>query len=95
MNTIDAIYVGGKFEPLGTVSLSENQRVRLTIESSPISAPFSEEEILQRLESAKTIAEWVEATKLLPSDEGDYDIVRRLRENRIFSGEVVPPEEAP
>jgi predicted DNA-binding antitoxin AbrB/MazE fold protein len=32
MNQIEAIYQGGVFKPLHTVALSENQRVRLTIQ---------------------------------------------------------------
>jgi predicted DNA-binding antitoxin AbrB/MazE fold protein len=38
MNTMDAIYTGGVFKPLGTVTLAENQRVRLTIEPTEMSA---------------------------------------------------------
>ena len=34
MKIIDAIYVSGVFKPLGQVSLPENQRVRLTVESA-------------------------------------------------------------
>lgn len=36
MNTIEAIFVGGVFRPLGDVPIAENQRVRLTIESAPV-----------------------------------------------------------
>lgn len=32
MSTVEAIYAGGVFKPLGEVSVPENQRVRLTIE---------------------------------------------------------------
>jgi hypothetical protein len=38
MNSIEAIYSGGEFRPLGEVAIAENQRVRSTIESS--AAPF-------------------------------------------------------
>lgn len=34
MSTVEAIYIGGVFKPLGEVPVSENQRVRLTIEPS-------------------------------------------------------------
>ncbi len=33
MQTVDAIYTGGTFKPLGNVSLAENQQVRLTVQS--------------------------------------------------------------
>ena len=53
------------------------------------SAPLlSDEEYAQRLESAKTLQEWVEITKLLPADDGGYDILKALDENRRFSGEL-------
>jgi len=35
MNSFEAIYSGGVFRPLKEVAVAENQRVRLTIESSP------------------------------------------------------------
>ena len=43
--------------------------------------------------AATSIAEWVEATKLLPSDDGGYDIVKALNDNRIWSNEhpLIPP----
>ncbi len=34
MQTIDAVFTGGKFEPLGPVNLPENERVRLTFQRS-------------------------------------------------------------
>jgi predicted DNA-binding antitoxin AbrB/MazE fold protein len=37
--TVDAIYSGGVFRPLGDVAVGENQRVRLTIESSTTAVP--------------------------------------------------------
>jgi hypothetical protein len=35
----------------------------------------------------KTYHEWLEVTKLLPPDDGGYDIVKALDENRRWSGE--------
>ena len=32
---VEAVYSGGAFRPLGAVALTENQRVRLTIEPIP------------------------------------------------------------
>ena len=35
MNSFEAIYSGGVFRPLKEVAVAENQRVRLTIDSTP------------------------------------------------------------
>ncbi len=35
MHSVEAIYSGGVFRPLTEVNMAENQRVRLTIDSSP------------------------------------------------------------
>ena len=42
MSTVEAIYSSGVFKPLAEVSLAQNQRVRLTIETDegPSSAPW-------------------------------------------------------
>jgi predicted DNA-binding antitoxin AbrB/MazE fold protein len=34
--TIDAVYSGGQFRPLGDVKLPENARVRLTVQPLPL-----------------------------------------------------------
>lgn len=47
----------------------------------------SDEEVLQLLRGATTVEEWIEVTKLLPSDDGGYDIVEALYENLVWSGE--------
>ncbi len=40
MTQIDAIYRGGIFQPLQPVQLSEEQRVRLSIEPTPTGQPI-------------------------------------------------------
>jgi hypothetical protein len=55
--------------------------------AKPAPLPMSEEEIARRLRTAATIADWVEATKLLPAEDGGYDVIEALNENRIWSGE--------
>ncbi len=86
--TVRAIYQGGVFRPVHPLALDEGQTVNLTITTSrTAAAPASDDETIRRLQSAATIAEWIEATKMLPADDGGYDVVRALNENRIWSGE--------
>jgi hypothetical protein len=53
----------------------------------PPEKSISEEETSRRIRSAKSIEQWIEATKLLPSDDGGYDIIEALNANRVWSGE--------
>lgn len=39
MSSVEAIYSGGVFRPLGDVAIAENQRVRLLIEPAPAVDP--------------------------------------------------------
>ena len=51
MKSIEAIYQGGVFKPLGAVDLRENQRVRLELqplEGNPIRAWLTEVQQLQQ-----------------------------------------------
>jgi hypothetical protein len=52
------------------------------------SRSLSEDEIIRSIEACKTYHEWLEITKLLPADDGGYDIVKALAENRRWSGET-------
>jgi hypothetical protein len=55
-----------------------------------------DQSMAHRLKGAGSIQEWAEITKLLPPDDGGYDIVRALNENRKWSGErPLLPEEGP
>jgi len=93
--TVRAVYQGGVFRPVHPLALDEGQTVDLTIvESAMGAASASDEETIRRLRSATTIAEWITATELLPADDGGYDIVRALNQNRIWSGErgLIPDE---
>lgn len=86
--TIQAVYQGGILRPVQPLALEEGEIVDITItKSNPAAQPASKEEITHRLQSAGTITDWVEATKLLPPDDGGYDILRALNENRLWSGE--------
>ena len=70
--------------------------VELTVTSATAldTHPLPESEIVRRIEACKTYREWLEVTKLLPADDGDYDIVRALDENRRWSGDrpILPDE---
>ena len=93
--TVQAIYAGGILRPLEPVALKEGETVNLTIISTAPAAPVSEEEIVRRLRGCKTYQEWLEVTKLLPADDGGYDIIKALDENRRWSGErPLLPDEA-
>lgn len=82
--TVQAIYSGGVFRPVEPLTLAEGQTVELFITT----APSAEADISRRLQACRTYREWLEVTKALPSDDGGYDIVKALDENRRWSGEV-------
>ncbi len=92
--TVRAVYEGGVLRPTQPLSLEEGETVELTVAKTKVEPPrLDEDEIGRRIMAANSIAEWVEATKLLPSDDGGYDIVKALNDNRIWSNEhpLIPP----
>jgi predicted DNA-binding antitoxin AbrB/MazE fold protein len=98
MISVLAVYENGVLRPKEPLALAEGQTVAVTVsDPKPSEPPMSEEEILRRIESAQSIREWVEATKLLPPDDGGYDIVAALDENRRWSGDrpLLPDEGNP
>ncbi len=95
--SVRAVYSGGVLHPIQPLPLEEGETVEVTVApaaTSPTSTPISEEEIIRRIQACKTYSEWVEVTKLLPGDDGGYDIVEALDENRRWSGErpLLPDE---
>jgi predicted DNA-binding antitoxin AbrB/MazE fold protein len=93
--TVRAVYQGGVFRPVHPLALDDGLTVDLTIASPDTdAAPAGDEEATRGLQSATTIAEWIDATGLLPADDGGYDIVSALNQNRIWSGErgLIPDE---
>ncbi|HEX4588778.1 MAG TPA: antitoxin family protein, partial [Gemmataceae bacterium] len=76
--TIRAVYQNGVLRPERPLPLAEGTAVEITVAHAI--AP-DEKELDRRLRDAKTFDEWLEATKLLPSDDGGYDIVAALNEN--------------
>ena len=92
--TIQATYTGGVLRPAQPLTLAEGQTVEVTIATNPVVA---EEEITRRMQACQTYQEWLELTKLLPPDDGGYDIVKALDENRRWSGDrpILPEEGRP
>jgi predicted DNA-binding antitoxin AbrB/MazE fold protein len=89
--TTQAVYAGGVLRPVQPLGLEEGQTVEVTVvpaSAVPTTKPISEEEIIRRIQACKTYQEWLEVTKLLPSDDGGYDIVKALDANRRWSGEL-------
>jgi predicted DNA-binding antitoxin AbrB/MazE fold protein len=97
MTTVRAVYTGGVLRPAQPLPLAEGAIVELTVAPvglAPTSAPASEEDVIRRVQEAKTYHEWLEVTKSLPPDDGGYDIIRALDENRRWSGDrpLLPTE---
>lgn len=86
--TIRAIYRGGVLQPIEPLTLKEGQTIEMTFTPSTQGTPISEDEIVRRIQSCKSIDELLEVTKLLPEDDGGYDVEKALRENRQWSGEA-------
>src|SRR5687767_5637747 len=100
MTNIQAIYEGGILRPLTPLALAEGATVDLTIAPTPAAAAtpsLTEDEILCRIKACKSVHELIEVTKLLPPDDGGYDIVKALDENRRWSGErpLLPDQAQP
>jgi predicted DNA-binding antitoxin AbrB/MazE fold protein len=85
--TVQATYTGGVLRPAHPLALVEGQTVEVTIAATPTIPPAAEEEIIRRVQACQTYEEWLEVTKMLPPDDGGYDIVKALDENRRWSGE--------
>lgn len=86
--TVRAVYENGVLRPERALPLAEGQSVDVTVATvQPPEQAIGEDEATRRIKSAKTLEEWIEATKLLPSDDGGYDIIEALNANRIWSGD--------
>src|SRR5437764_1123982 len=92
--TVQAVYTGGVLRPTQPLGLTEGETVVVTIAPTG-TTPLPEEEVIRRLKACKTYHEWLEVTKQRPADDGGYDIVKALDENRRWSGErpLVPDED--
>lgn len=78
-----AVYENGVLRPKEPLALAEGQTVEITVSEPTLGeVPLSEGEVNRRIKAATSIQEWVELTKLLPPDDGGYDIVTALNDNR-------------
>jgi len=96
LTTVEAVYENGVLRPSEPLPFSEGERVEVTVCPKPArtTGPPADE-ITRRLREAKTYREWFQATKSLPPDDGGYDIVRALNENRKWAGDrpILPDDE--
>jgi predicted DNA-binding antitoxin AbrB/MazE fold protein len=93
--TTRAVYSDGVLRPVQPLALKDGETVEITVVPASWNSPLSEEEMTRRIQACKTYREWFETTKLLPPDDGGYDIVKALDENRRWSGErpLLPDED--
>ena len=76
--TVRAVYEGGVLRLAQPLGLNEGETVDVTVtRTKRDTQPLTEDEIARRLKAAKSIAEWVEVTKLLPADDGGMISSRR------------------
>ncbi len=96
--TVDAVYANGAFRPVQPLQLelAEGESVAITVAKASPAEPLSEDEAVRLIKAAKSVQEWVEITRRLPSDDGGYDILKSLDENRKWSGgrPLLPEERA-
>jgi predicted DNA-binding antitoxin AbrB/MazE fold protein len=85
--TVRAVYTGGVLRPVQPLGLKEGEAVEIIVAPATTPTPLSEQEIVRRIEACKTYEQWLQVTKLLPADDGGYDIVKALDENRRWSGD--------
>src|SRR5262249_39391056 len=86
--TVRAVFERGVLRPEQPLALDEGETVEVTVvKTKPAAQTVGDAEVARRLGAAKTVAEWVAATKRLPPDDGGYDVVKALNDNRIWSGE--------
>src|SRR5262249_50849923 len=96
MTIVEAVYENGILRPSQPLPFDEGQTVEVTVRPKPAnSRPQPEDDITRHLREAKTYHEWFEMTKLLPPDDGGYDIVSALNENRKWGGDrpILPEDE--
>jgi predicted DNA-binding antitoxin AbrB/MazE fold protein len=96
--TVQAVYTSGVLRPVQPLLLKEGETVQVTITPSAAPPPPSvpEDEIIRRIQACNTYREWLEVTKLFPADDGGYDILKALDENRRWSGDrPLLPDEGP
>ena len=88
--TVRAVYQNGVLRPERPLLLAEGTSVELTVAiPEPAPAPADEDEILRRMDSAKSLRELFELYESLPPPADGYDLCEALNANRRAAGE--PP----
>jgi predicted DNA-binding antitoxin AbrB/MazE fold protein len=95
--TVRAVYEGGVLRPAQPLQLKEGEAVDVTIESVPAAPQLSDEELIRRIGACQSYSEWKDLMDQQPLDDGSYDIITALDENRRWSGErpLIPREGDP
>jgi predicted DNA-binding antitoxin AbrB/MazE fold protein len=93
--TVTATYTGGVLRPATPLPLAEGETVQVTIArpAATLPPPQTEEEALQRIRDAKTLAELFAAINAAPEDDlpEGYDFRKALNENRRLAGDYRMP----
>lgn len=80
--TVRATYQNGVLLPDRPLPLAEGESVEVTLSSTG-----GEDEVLQQIKAAKSPEDLLAVLNTLPPDDGGYDVLAALNENRIWSGE--------
>jgi predicted DNA-binding antitoxin AbrB/MazE fold protein len=82
-----AVFENGVLRPASPLPLAEGQMVRVTVETaSTLPLKDTEEETIERINSARTLEELFAVLNHAPEDESGYDLCKALDENRRQAG---------
>ena len=88
--TVRAVYQDGVLRPERPLPLAEGTAVELTVATAePATAPVDEEDVLRRMDAAKSLRELFALYESLPPPADGYDLCEALNANRRAAGE--PP----
>jgi len=93
MSSIEAIYAGGVFRPLGEVEIAENQRVLLTIETSPVASPAAPIRTAQDLLDSKLVGSWADRDDIQDSQAFARQLRDRAEARGAFLNSYGPEDE--
>lgn len=87
-----AVYSEGVLLPATPLPLAEGQVVEVTVAPAPSAVP-TEDEIIHRIRTAKTLEEAFAVIEQFPEEDDGYDLFQALNANRHPSERVLfPPE---
>src|SRR6476660_9265094 len=92
---VTAVYENGLRRPTTPLPLADGQTVQLTVEAQPGSLLPSEDEVIRRIDAAKTLDELFAVLNAAPEDNND-DLCEALTETRRRTVErlLFPPADA-